>query len=337
MRPSAARRIILPPMQWMPSSKSKAILGALSLLALLPSALHPQAPILITVEDASGASLAGATVSDAANHSLGRTASSGTLAVACTPPCRITISAPGFAPQTLMLTAPETIHLQPSAGAEQITVTAYRAPLGDLESPATTRAALAAGAGHHCRHHARRSAPAASRRRALPPISSRSLPTPRRRASACAASVPLPPAARSSPRTMCPSTIRSAAGSTGRSSPSLPSTTSNWSAAAPAISTVPAPSAASSMSFLCTPPPTPAELTSTYGGEGTYDNERCSHRSNAARGACSRPAGILGTDGYIQEAPSQRGPVDVASNVHSQNALVARRTRRRSRSASSRA
>ena len=32
--------------------------------------------------------------------------------------------------------------------------------------------------------------------------------------------------------------------------------------------------------------------------------------------------GLIGTDGYIQEAPSQRGPVDVASNVHSQNALV---------------
>ncbi len=138
-------------MQWMPSSKSKAIVGALSLLALLPPALHPQAPIPIKVEDASGASLAGATVSDAANRSLGRTAEFGTLAVACTTPCRITISAPGFAPQTLMLTAPETIHLKPAAGAEQITVTAYRAPLGDLESPATTRVlsqqALAATAG----------------------------------------------------------------------------------------------------------------------------------------------------------------------------------------------
>ena len=31
--------------------------------------------------------------------------------------------------------------------------------------------------------------------------------------------------------------------------------------------------------------------------------------------------GALGTDGYIQEAPSQRGPVDIASNVHSQNGI----------------
>jgi outer membrane receptor protein involved in Fe transport len=32
--------------------------------------------------------------------------------------------------------------------------------------------------------------------------------------------------------------------------------------------------------------------------------------------------GSIGTDGYIQEAPSQRGPVDIASNVHSQNGLL---------------
>jgi outer membrane receptor protein involved in Fe transport len=32
---------------------------------------------------------------------------------------------------------------------------------------------------------------------------------------------------------------------------------------------------------------------------------------------------MLGTDGYIQESPYQRGPVDVTSNVHSQNALIA--------------
>jgi outer membrane receptor protein involved in Fe transport len=32
--------------------------------------------------------------------------------------------------------------------------------------------------------------------------------------------------------------------------------------------------------------------------------------------------GLLGTDGFIQEAPSQRGPVDTASNVHSQSALL---------------
>jgi outer membrane receptor protein involved in Fe transport len=62
-------------------------------------------------------------------------------------------------------------------------------------------------------------------------------------------------------------------------------------------------------------------LSSTFGGEGTYDN---SLLATAHQGPWNLLAagGLIGTDGYIQESPSQRGPVDVASNVHSQNALV---------------
>jgi outer membrane receptor protein involved in Fe transport len=64
-----------------------------------------------------------------------------------------------------------------------------------------------------------------------------------------------------------------------------------------------------------------AALRSTYGGEGTYDS---SLLLTAKRGPWGLLAagGLLGTDGFIQEAPSQRGPVDAASNVHSQNALL---------------
>jgi outer membrane receptor protein involved in Fe transport len=60
---------------------------------------------------------------------------------------------------------------------------------------------------------------------------------------------------------------------------------------------------------------------STFGGEGTYDN---SLMATAHHGPWNFLAagGLIGTDGYIQEASSQRGPVDVASNVHSQNTLV---------------
>ncbi len=60
---------------------------------------------------------------------------------------------------------------------------------------------------------------------------------------------------------------------------------------------------------------------STFGGEGTYDN---SLLATAHHGPWNLLAagGLIGTDGYIQESPSQRGPVDTASNVHSQNALV---------------
>ncbi len=48
----------------------------------------------------------------------------------------------------------------------------------------------------------------------------------------------------------------------------------------------------------------------------------CSSKPTAALGAPLAAGGLLGTDGFIQEAPGQRGPVDTASNVHSQNALL---------------
>jgi outer membrane receptor protein involved in Fe transport len=62
-------------------------------------------------------------------------------------------------------------------------------------------------------------------------------------------------------------------------------------------------------------------LSSTFGGEGTYDNSLLA-AAHPGPWNLLAAGGLIGTDGYIQEAPSQRGPVDVASNVHSQNALL---------------
>ena len=64
-----------------------------------------------------------------------------------------------------------------------------------------------------------------------------------------------------------------------------------------------------------------AELRSSYGGEGTYDSSLLVQGKRGPWGLLGA-AGLLGTDGFIQEAPTQRGPVDAASNVHSQNALL---------------
>lgn len=64
-----------------------------------------------------------------------------------------------------------------------------------------------------------------------------------------------------------------------------------------------------------------AELRSTYGAEGTYDSSLLLQAERGPWGLLAA-GGLLGTDGFIQEAPSQRGPVDVASNVHSQNTLL---------------
>jgi len=75
--------------------------------------------------------------------------------------------------------------------------------------------------------------------------------------------------------------------------------------------------------------PTHQQLTlrSSYAGEGTYDGSGLASAKLGLWGLLAS-AGTLGTDGYIQEAPFQRGPIDIASNMHSQNGLVvADRTR----------
>jgi outer membrane receptor protein involved in Fe transport len=64
-----------------------------------------------------------------------------------------------------------------------------------------------------------------------------------------------------------------------------------------------------------------AELRSSYGAEGTYDDSLLVQTKRGAWGLLAA-GGLLGTDGYIQEAPAQRGPVDNASNVHSQNGML---------------
>ncbi len=64
-----------------------------------------------------------------------------------------------------------------------------------------------------------------------------------------------------------------------------------------------------------------AELSSSYGGDGTYDDSLLAQTKLHSWGLLGA-GGLLGTDGYIQEAPSQRGPIDDSSNVHGQNALV---------------
>ncbi len=101
--------------------------------------LRAQDSLTLTIEDSSGAVIADAAVADAAGHPLGRTGSDGRVSVTCRAPCAIRVDAPGFAAKTLAVSADSTIHLDPADAAEQITVTAYRSPLGELQSPVITR------------------------------------------------------------------------------------------------------------------------------------------------------------------------------------------------------
>jgi outer membrane receptor protein involved in Fe transport len=63
------------------------------------------------------------------------------------------------------------------------------------------------------------------------------------------------------------------------------------------------------------------ELKGSFGAESTYDDSAMAQGKFGAWGLLAA-GGTIGTDGYIQEAPWQRGPVDIASNVHSENGLV---------------
>ena len=115
---------------------SKMISGALALVA---TAACAQATLTLTVSDSSGAAVPGAMVRDATGQRIGQTDASGHVTVRCDTPCHLRLQAPDFAGQDVTLTGDATVQLHLAATTEQVTVTAYRAPLGDLESPAVTR------------------------------------------------------------------------------------------------------------------------------------------------------------------------------------------------------
>src|SRR3954453_18653380 len=127
----------------MRSFVSKALFGVLTLsgMLMIPASVSARAvaPFTVIVEDPSGAAVAGASVKQAAGELLGRTDTSGRVTFQCQSPCQIHIDAEGFRSKDLEISASTPVRLDAAAVAEMITVTAYRTPLGELESPVTTR------------------------------------------------------------------------------------------------------------------------------------------------------------------------------------------------------
>jgi len=74
-----------------------------------------------------------------AGHILGRTNSEGRFTFECETPCRVRVDAEGFTGNFFELAASATVHLERAGVSEEVTVTAYREPLGELQSPVTTR------------------------------------------------------------------------------------------------------------------------------------------------------------------------------------------------------
>ncbi len=288
---------------------------------LAPIRNSAQTPAVVTVLDSNGGALAGITIFDDAGTLLGRTDGAGRLTVACVVPCRVRVTAPGFQEQRAELVEGGlTLRMQPTAGTEQVTVTAYRAPLASLESPVTTSVlteqALSATAAVTLDDTVRQLPGVELYRRtsslvANPSSQGLSL----RGLGSTAASrtlvteddVPLndPFAGWIRWQEQPELSIRSVEVVRGGASDLYGS-----SAIGGVVNVIPV-----------RPATDDAELRSSYGGEGTFDE---SVLFEGVRGPWGLVAagGVIGTDGYILEAPAQRGPVDMPSNVHSQNGML---------------
>jgi outer membrane cobalamin receptor len=293
-------------------------------MVLAPTSLLAQSPasFTLTVEDSRGVVLPGATVHDSAGKLLGHTDSNGKLTVACTTPCSLHVAASQFSEKVLQISSATTVRLELAAHAEQVTVTAYRAPLGSLESPATTRMLSESALNSTA------SVTMDGQLRELPGVELF------RRSSSLVAN---PSSQGMSLRGL---------GSTSASRTLLTEDdvplndafagTIHWlektelsiqrielvrggasdlygsSAIGGVVNVVPVRPSADKPTF---------ELMSSYGAESTYDDSLRVQAKHGPWGVLAS-GGTIGTDGFIQEAPSQSGPVDISSNVHSQNGAL---------------
>jgi outer membrane receptor protein involved in Fe transport len=281
---------------------------------------HEPVPITITVVDKSNAAIAGASVKEASGPLLGNTDTNGEVTIRCRIPCQLRIEAQGFAGKFVEVSANTTVQLDPAGGEQQVTVTAYRAPLGSLESPVTTRvlaqSALSSTASNTVDGQVRQLPGVELFRRssslvANPTsqgISLRGLgSTSASRTLVTEDDVPLNDAIggwihwEEQPQLWIDriEVVRGGASDLYGSS---------------AIGGV--------MNFVpVRPASTMGEVRSSYGGLETYDASGLVQTAHGPWGAIAS-GGAIGTDGFIQLAPNQRGPIDDNSNVHAQNGVV---------------
>jgi len=290
-------------------------------LALAATAACAQATLTLTVGDSSGAAVPGAVVRDATGRRIGQTDASGQVTVRCDTPCHLRLEAPDFAEQDLTLTGNATVQLHPAAATERVTVTAYRAPLGDLESPAITR---------QLSQQALETTAAVSLDDKLRQIPGVEL---FRRSSSLVAN----PTSQGISLRALGSTSASRTLVTADDVP-LNDPVGGWihweEQPELALEGVELVRGAASDLYgssaiggvvnfrLAQPSRNAFQLRSTYGGESTYEDSVLAEGKRGPWGALFAGT-MLGTDGYIQEAPWQRGPIDVNSNVHARNALAA--------------
>jgi len=310
----------------MPCFQSKAIAGALALAGMIfaPPRICAQTPVTVkatvAVQDSRGSALPGATVTNAAGQLLGRTGSDGRLTLDCALPCPVRVAAEGFSEKLLQLTGDVAIRLDPAAPTEQVTVTAYRTPLSALESPATTRILSQVALNSTA------SITLDGKLRQLPGIELF------RRSSSLVAN----PSSQGISLRGLGSTSASRTLVTEDDVP-LNDPIGGWihwqeqpqlsiqriELVRGGASDLYGSSAIGGVVNIVSARPTTnsAQLRSSYGSEATFDDSLLLQAARAHWGLLAA-GGLIGTNGYIQQAPWQRGPVDIASSVHSHNAML---------------
>jgi outer membrane receptor protein involved in Fe transport len=290
------------------------------LLAGLTLSAEPQASFTLTVEDNAGTAIPGASVQKAAGRLLGRTDSSGRVTFECDAPCRIRVDAEGYTGSNFEISESTTVHLERAGVTEQVTVTAYREPLGELQSPVTTRVI------DETELNTTAAITMDDKVRVLPGVELF------RRSSSLVAN----PTSQGISVRGLGSTSASRTLVTQDDVP-LNDAIGGWihwqeqpelaiesvELVRGGASDLYGSSAIGGVLNVITARPKDDEvkIRSSYGGEGTYDESALGELKQGAWGLLAA-GGAIGTDGYIQEAPSQRGPVDIASSVHSQNGLL---------------
>jgi outer membrane receptor protein involved in Fe transport len=294
--------------------------AVVGLLAATVLCAQKPVPITLTVVDRSNAAISGASVQEANGPLLGRTDSNGQVTVRCNIPCNLRVEAQGFAGKFVEASSNITVQLDPASVNQQVMVTAYRTPLGSLESPATTRSlsasALSTTASISLDGQVRQLPGVELFRRssslvANPTsqgISMRGLgSTAASRTLVIEDDVPLNDALggwihwEEQPELAMDRIEVMRGGASDLYGSSAIGGVMNVQAVRPTT--------------------TQGIVRSSYGGLGTYDASALLETTFGAWGLLAS-GGAIGTDGFIQEAPYQRGPVDTVSNMHGQNGLV---------------
>jgi len=272
------------------------------------------------VTDGKGGPVAGAHVRDAAGRLLGATDATGHLTVNCSAPCQVTVEAPGFAARKTLWQSETPIALQLAAVEQYVSVTAYRTPLGSLESPVSTRVLTG--------QEIRQAAPVTldGQLRLVPGVETF------RRSSSLVAN----PSSQGLSLRGLGSTSASRTLVTEDDVP-LNDAFGGWihweEVPELSIHSVELVRGGASdlygssaiggvVNVLPERPSTNLfELRSSYASLNTYDDSALFEGHRNRWGALAT-GGVLGTDGFIQLAPAARGLVDTKSNVHAQNGLL---------------